>query len=139
MKNTVNRTINNRRGFTLIEILVVMVIIGLLAGLVGPKFFKHVDTAKQKNALVQIAMFEEALDLYRLDNHKYPTTEQGLASLKDYLRKQLPNDPWGHTYQYKNPGDEGREYEIVSYGADGSPGGDGIDTDIVSWKGLSGG
>ncbi|MEE8483968.1 MAG: type II secretion system major pseudopilin GspG [Nitrospinota bacterium] len=139
MKNTVNRTINNRRGFTLIEILVVMVIIGLLAGLVGPKFFKHIDSARQKDALVQIAMFEEALDLYRLDNHKYPTTEQGLASLKDYLRKQLPNDPWGHTYQYKNPGDEGREYEIVSYGADGSPGGDGIDTDIVSWKGLSGG
>jgi len=124
-------------GFSLIELLVVMVIIGLLAGLVGPRLFRHVDTAKQKDAAAQIAMLEEALDLYRLDHHKYPTSEEGLASLKTYLKKDLPTDPWGNPYHYKSPGEEGREYDIVSFGADNAAGGDGINEDIVSWRSLS--
>ncbi|MBI5179228.1 MAG: type II secretion system major pseudopilin GspG [Nitrospinae bacterium] len=124
-------------GFSLIELLVVMVIIGLLAGLVGPRLFRHVDTAKQKDASAQIAMLEEALDLYRLDHHKYPATEEGLASLKTYLKKEVPSDPWGNPYHYKSPGEEEREYEIVSNGADNAPGGEGINEDIVSWKALT--
>jgi general secretion pathway protein G len=123
-------------GFSLIELLVVMVIIGLLAGLVGPRLFKQVDAAKQKDAYAQIAMLEETLDLYRLDNHKYPTSEQGLKILADYLKKELPVDPWGHPYVYNNPGPDNRDFEIISYGADGQAGGEGIDKDIISWKGL---
>jgi len=130
------KIIRRQEGFSLIELIVVMVIIGLLAGLVGPRLFRHVDTAKQKDAYAQIAMFEEALDLYRLDHHKYPSTEEGLASLKDYLKKELPKDPWGNAYVYKKPGPDNRDFEIVSYGADGQPGGDGNDADIINWKGL---
>ncbi len=136
-KNRQNTKINLKGGFTLIEILVVMVIIGLLAGLVGPKLFKHVDSAKQKDAKAQISMLEGALDLYRLEKHHYPTTEEGLKSLKEYLKKELPSDPWGNPYIYKMPGGDGREYEIISQGADGSAGGDGNNADIYSWKGLN--
>lgn len=125
-----------RDGFSLVELLIVMVILGLLAGLVGPRLFKHADTAKQKDAAVQIGMFEEALDLYRLEHHKYPSTEEGLAAIKPYLKKELPADPWGNPFHYRSPGDNGREYDIVCYGADNAAGGDGINEDIVSWKSL---
>ncbi len=126
----------NERGFTLIELLVVMVILGLLAALVGPKFFGQVDKARQKDASAQIALFGEALDLYRLEKHHYPNTDEGLNVLKPYLKKDIPKDPWGNEYEYKSPGEEGRDYDLVSYGADGAPGGDGNNLDIVSWKGL---
>ncbi len=126
--------LKRENGFSLIELLVVMVIIGLLAGLVGPKLFHHVDTAKQKDAAAQISMLEEALDMYRLDHHKYPSTEEGLAAVKTYLKKELPMDPWGNPYHYKSPGEEDREYEIVSHGADNAQGGEGVNMDIVSWK-----
>lgn len=124
------------KGFTLIELLVVMVILGLLAALVGPKFFGQVDKARQKDASAQIALFGETLDLYRLEKHKYPTTEEGLNALKPYLKKDIPKDPWGNDYVYRSPGEDGREYDIISYGADKSQGGDGNNSDIVSWKSL---
>ncbi|MDH5543628.1 MAG: type II secretion system major pseudopilin GspG [Nitrospinota bacterium] len=126
--------LGNEGGWSLVELIVVMVIIGLLAGLVGPRLFRHVDTAKQKDAKAQIAMLEEALDLYRLENHRYPNSELGLAALKDYLKKELPMDPWGNPYIYNIPGPDNRDFEIVSLGQDGKPGGDGIDADIYSWK-----
>ena len=129
-------TVARSDGFSLVELLIVMVILGLLAGLVGPRLFKHADTAKQKDAAVQIGMFEEALDLYRLEHHKYPSTEEGLAAIKPYLKKELPADPWGNPFHYRSPGDNGREYDIVCYGADNAAGGDGINEDIVSWKSL---
>jgi general secretion pathway protein G len=125
----------DRAGFTLIELLVVMVIIGLLAALVGPKFFGQVDTARQKDVQAQIELFGQALDLYRLEHHKYPTTDEGLAAVQNYLKKAIPKDPWGNDYVYRSPGDHG-EYDLISYGADGSEGGSGNDTDIVSWKNL---
>ncbi len=128
--------LKSRRGFTLIELLVVMVILGLLAALVGPKFFGQVDKARQKDASAQIALFGEALDLYRLEKHKYPTTDEGLNALKPYLKKDIPKDPWGNDYVYRSPGEDGREYDLISYGADKSEGGDGNNLDIVSWKGL---
>jgi general secretion pathway protein G len=128
--------VTRESGFTLIELLVVMVILGLLAALVGPKFFGHVDKARQKDASAQIALLGEALDLYRLEKHRYPTTEEGLNTLKSYLKKDVPKDPWGNDYVYRSPGEDGREYDLISYGADKSPGGEGNDLDIVSWKGL---
>ncbi len=111
-----------------------MVILGLLAGLVGPKLFRHVDTAKQKDAMVQIAMLEGTLDLYRLERHRYPSTEEGLAVLNDYLKKELPLDPWGNPYHYRKPGPDNRDFEIISYGQDGQPGGEGMDADIINWR-----
>jgi general secretion pathway protein G len=135
-------------GFTLIEILIVMVIIGLLAALVGPRLFGKVGKSKQKAAKAQIALFETALDTYRLDVGKYPTTDMGLQALRvrpedvekwdgPYLPKDIPLDPWGHPYEYRSPGEHG-EYDILSLGADGSPEGDGEDADIVSWKDIGG-
>jgi len=134
--NLQSSIVNSQRGFTLIELLVVMVILGLLAALVGPKFFGQVDKARQKDASAQIALFGEALDLYRLEKHKYPTTDEGLNALKPYLKKDIPKDPWGNDYVYRSPGEDGREYDLTSYGADKSEGGDGNNSDIVSWKSL---
>ena len=136
------------KGFTLIEMLIVMVIIGLLAALVGPRMFGKVEKSKQKAAKAQIALFETALDTYRLDVGKYPTTDMELQALRvrpedvekwdgPYLPKEIPLDPWGHSYEYRSPGEHG-EYDILSLGADGSPGGDGVDVDIVSWKDIGG-
>lgn len=132
------------RGFTLLELLVVMVIIGLLVGYVGPMYFKQVGKSEVKTARAQIEAFGKALDQYRLDTGHYPTTEQGLAALNDkpanekkwdgpYLKKAVPPDPWGTTYVYKRPGDHG-EYDIISYGKDGTAGGSGEDADIGSWE-----
>jgi len=134
------------RGFTLIEMLIVMVILGLLAALVGPRMFGKVGKSRQKAAKAQISLLETALDTYKLDTGKYPTTEQGLQALRvkpdgverwdgPYLPKDIPLDPWGHMYDYRCPGEHG-DYDIISYGADGSSGGEGEDEDIVSWKDI---
>ncbi|HIF03390.1 MAG TPA: type II secretion system protein GspG [Nitrospinaceae bacterium] len=123
----------SQSGFTLIELLVVMVIIGLLAALVVPKFFGHVDKAMQQDAQAQIELLGQALDLYRLENHKYPTTDEGLEKISSYLKKEVPKDPWGNNYTYTSPGEHG-DYDLVSYGADSVEGGENINKDIVSWK-----
>ena len=133
-------------GFTLIELLIVMVILGLLAALVGPRMFGKVGKSKQKAAKAQISLFETSLDTYRLDVGKYPTTDHGLKALRvkpedlekwdgPYLPKDVPADPWGKEYVYISPGEHG-DFDIVSMGADGNPGGEGEDMDIVSWKDI---
>ncbi len=116
-------------GFTLLELLVVIVIIGLLAGYVAPRYFSQVGKSEVQVARAQIESFEKALDQYRLDTRRYPTAEEGLQALGPYLRKAVPNDPWGRPYVYRTPGTKG-EYEILSYGRDGKAGGDGPDADI---------
>jgi general secretion pathway protein G len=136
-------------GFTLIEILVVIVIIAVLATLVAPSIFRHVGAAKDATARTQIEMLGAALDSYRLDNGRYPTSEQRLEALwtrpsRDpvptnwkgpYLRKEVPADPWDRPYLYRSPGTEtSMGYELLSYGADGKAGGEGEDADILSWK-----
>ena len=137
-----------RRGFTLIEILVVIVVIAILATLVAPNVFQHVGAAKDATAKSQIEMLGAALDAYRLDNGRYPTTEQGLVALWEkptidpplnwkapYLRKPVPSDPWGRAYVYLFPGQVNTQgYDLVSYGADGKAGGEGEDADVTSWK-----
>ena len=124
------RTLHRRdRGFTLLELLVVIVIIGLLAGYVAPRYFSQVGKSEIQVAKAQIESFEKALDQYRLDTRRYPTSEEGLQALGPYLRKAVPNDPWGRPYVYRTPGAKG-EYEILSYGRDGKAGGSGADGDI---------
>jgi general secretion pathway protein G len=131
-------------GFTLLELLVVIVIIGLLASLVAPRYFEQVGKSNAKVAKAQIDAFEKALDQYRLDVGRYPSTEQGLAALNakpqgverwagPYLKKDVPQDPWGGSYQYKCPGEHG-DFDLVSFGADGQPGGTGEAADITSWS-----
>jgi general secretion pathway protein G len=131
------------RGFTLLELLVVMVIIGLLAGYVGPKYFSQIGKSEVKTAKAQIDSFDKALDQYRLDTGHYPSTENGLISLNSrpanepkwqgpYLKKRMPDDPWGKPYQYKMPGEHG-EYDLWSLGRDGASGGVDEAADIVNW------
>src|SRR5438094_8729073 len=130
-------------GFTLIEMMVVMVIIGLLMALVGPRFIRQEEKAKVGAARAQIELLGTALDTFRLDIGRYPTTEEGLQALRQkpatldrwdgpYLKKELPEDPWGKPYVYKSPGDHG-PYDIISYAADGVPGGEWDNRDITSW------
>ncbi|MEO8418942.1 MAG: type II secretion system major pseudopilin GspG [Methylophilaceae bacterium] len=130
-------------GFTLLELLVVMVIIGLLAGYVGPKYFAQVGKSEIKVTRAQIDAVDKALDQYRLDIGHYPSSEQGLAALNaaptnepkwdgPYLKKNMPLDPWGNAYNYKMPGEHG-EFDLFSYGKDGQPGGSGEAADITSW------
>jgi len=131
------------RGFTLLELLVVMVIIGLLAGYVGPKYFAQVGKSEIKAARAQIDALEKALDQYRLDTGRYPSSEEGLEALitrpanearwdGPYLKKAVPMDPWGRPYILKTPGDHG-EVDLFSYGKDGQPGGAGEGADVVNW------
>ena len=135
MKKHLKKTRNlGSKGFTLIELMVVMVIIGLLAATVVPKFFGQVDKAMQQDAQAQIELLGQALDLYRLEKHKYPTSDEGLDAIKSYLKKNIPKDPWGNDFIYESPGKEGRGYDLISYGADNAEGGEGTDLDIVSWK-----
>lgn len=134
-------------GFTLIELMVVMVILGLLAALVVPKMFGKVGKAKQKTTFVQIELFGTALDTLSLDTGRYPTTSEGLQALitqpgemeewdGPYLKKmEIPLDPWGKPYHYEAPGSHG-DYDLFSFGADNAEGGEGKNQDIVSWKGL---
>jgi general secretion pathway protein G len=119
----------NHRGFTLLELLVVIVIIGLLAGYVAPRYFSQVGKSEIQVARAQIESFEKALDQFRLDKRRYPSTEEGLQAIQPYLRKGLPNDPWGRPYVYRTPGQSG-EFQILSYGRDGKAGGAGDDADI---------
>ncbi len=131
-------------GFTLLELLVVMVIIGLLAGYVGPKYFAQIGKSEVKTARAQMDALGKALDQYRLDTGHYPTSEQGLAALNAApagearwggpdLQKALPNDPWGKPYQYKAPGEHG-DYDLWSFGKDGQPGGSEESADVVNWQ-----
>ena len=137
---------SRQRGFTLLEVMVVVVILGILAALVVPKIISRPDDARVVAAKQDIASLMQALKLYRLDNQRYPSTEQGLQALVvrpatapippdwkagGYLDR-LPRDPWGNPYQYLNPGLHG-EFDIVSFGSDGEPGGEGNDADIGSW------
>jgi general secretion pathway protein G len=137
------------RGFTLIELLVVIVVIGVLATLVAPNVFRHIGAAKDATARSQIEMLGAALDAYRLDSGRYPTSQQGLPALwtapsveprpanwrGPYLRKDVPPDPWRSPYIYKSPAEQSRGgYDLLSYGEDGKPGGEGDAADIASWK-----
>jgi len=142
------RSRNKRRGqagVTLIEMLVVVTIIGLFVALVGPALWKKADSARVTAARTQIQNFMTALGTYKLDTGTFPTTEQGLHALREkpadmnqwagpYMPQDIPKDPWGHDYVYKYPGEHGDEPDIVCLGADGQPGGDGLNADIVSWK-----
>jgi general secretion pathway protein G len=130
-----------QKGFTLIELLVVLVILGMLAGLVGPRLFSNVDKSKVKTAQTQVKMLRGSLQTYRLDVGAYPNTEHGLAAMMSapsdtknwqgpYLEDELPKDPWGRDYQYKSPANSLQGIALYSLGADGKPGGEGLDADV---------
>jgi general secretion pathway protein G len=142
----VKRKTNRRQaGVTLIEMLVVVTIIALFAALVAPRMLRRSDTARITAARAQINSFMTALGAYKLDTGLFPTTEQGLQALRvkpqgvnqwegPYLPQEIPVDPWARPYVYKYPGEHGDEPDIISYGADGQPGGEGLNADILSWK-----
>jgi general secretion pathway protein G len=143
LRKTTRRTV--QAGFTLIELMVVLVIIGVLAALIVPNVLDRADDARSTAARTDVNNLMQALKLYRLDNQRYPTGEQGLQALvakptagpippnwKPYLER-LPNDPWGRPYQYLNPGVKA-EIDVMSFGADGQPGGEGKNADVGSWQ-----
>ena len=139
----------SRQGFTLIELLVVMVVLGLLATLVAPQVLDRIDGAKTTTARTQIELLSTALESYRLDNGRYPTTEQGLAALRErpssspaptnwrgpYLRKGVPLDAWERAYLYRSPGEQNRTtFDLFTYGRDGKAGGHDEDADLTNWQ-----
>jgi general secretion pathway protein G len=144
------RLIRNSAGFTLIEIMVVIIILGLLAAIVMPRIVGETDRARYAQAKVQIRILEDALKRYKLDNGRFPTTDQGLESLVQppttgtvprnyptggYLDKpEIPTDPWGNNYVYVSPGQNGPDFDLKSFGADGLEGGEGYDADLESWR-----
>ncbi len=143
----IQKCLSDQRGFTLIEILVVVLILGILAGIVVPRLLDKPEEARRTKAAVQIRGLEEALSIFKLDNGFYPDTEQGLSALVEkpttgriparwreggYIKK-IPKDPWGNDYIYISPGSHG-DFDLSSYGADGRPGGEGDDADINSWE-----
>ncbi len=137
------KVLKKQAGFTLIELMIVIVILGLLVGLVAPRMFSKVGTAKTKTAQAQIELFATACDTFRLDMGRFPKSLDELVKRTDdkkwdgpYLPKKIPLDPWGNAYIYKCPGDNGRDYDIISYGADGTSGGQKEDQDVCSWKSL---
>ena len=134
---------NSRSGFTLLELLVVLVIIGLLAAYVGPKYFQQIGKSETKVAKAQLDSLQKALDQYRIDTGHFPNSQQGLAALNTapsgepqwqgpYLSKQVPKDPWGRDYLYRSPGEHG-EYDLWTFGKDGREGGAGDDQDVTNW------
>jgi general secretion pathway protein G len=141
-KEEVKKT-RNQNGFTLVELIVVMVIIGILASIVYVKFTGKIGKSKQNATKAQVEIFDQALELFRLDTGRYPTTSEGLNALMvdpgienwsgPYLKRAIPNDPWKRPYNYQSPGTHG-DYDLYSYGADGSPGGEGENKDINSWE-----
>ncbi len=147
IEKTEQKVLRSRAGFTLIELMVVMIILGLLAALVVPKMFGKLEKARTNATYAQIELFGTALDSYRLDVGKYPTSAEGLDALISqgsgggewngpYLRKnEIPLDSWGNPYMYESPGKNG-DYDLYSYGADKTEGGEGENRDVMSWKGL---
>jgi general secretion pathway protein G len=144
-----NKRSRRNAGFTFIEMIVVVSIIGLLLALVGPRFIRGQEKAEVKAAAAQIENLGTALDTFRLDVGRYPSTQEGLAALTarpaavdrwdgPYLKKAVPVDPWGRPYFYRSPGEAGRPYDIYTLGADGAPGGDGPNRDVASWDQNSG-
>jgi general secretion pathway protein G len=137
-----------QHGFTLIEIMVVVIIIGLLAAVIVPQVVDRVDEARVSKARQDLQAIETALTMFRLDNFKYPSTDQGLRALVQqptdptirnwrpggYLQRGSAKDPWGNDYQYVYPGTRGREYDLFSFGADGQPDGEGISADLGNWN-----
>ena len=136
----------SNRGFSLLELLVVLLLLGAFAGIFAPKIFGQAEKAKQKAAKLEIDQIGQALDLYKLEIGRYPTTQEGLQALMTapsgvsnwngpYLkRNSVPKDPWSNEYKYVSPGDQNRPYDIVSFGSDGKEGGDGDGKDITSWQ-----
>ena len=144
MPESFRRPSRAARGFTLLELLVVMVIIGLLAGFVAPRYFSQVGKSQVKAARAQIDALDKALEQFRLDAGRLPTTEEGLAALNaappnmtgwagPYLKKAVPADPWGHPYVYAAPGTHSNDFDLSSLGKDGRPGGTGEDADVTNW------
>ncbi len=131
---------NAQAGFTLIELMVVIVILGLLAAVVVPRFIGATDDAKVAAAKTQVHAFRMALDMYKLKFGNYPKTSEGLQALinnpkQNFLQEEnIPPDPWGNPYQYTAPGNNGRDYDLQSFGADGAPGGTGFNADVQSWN-----
>ena len=141
LRNKLRPLRGTRPGFTLLELLVVMVIIGLLAAYVGPRYFAQLSKSERQTAKAQIESLGKALDAYRLDTGRYPSTELGLNALVvkpntdskwngPYLQKQVPSDPWGNPYVYRAPGQDGAEFDLISVGKDGQAGGEGDAADV---------